>query len=255
MSKILEICCGDLNSLIAAKKGGAYRLELCSGLSEGGLTPSIGLIRKAANLGFTEINVLIRPRPGDFLYSEDEIKLMEEDIKAAVNAGATGIVTGCLDPDGNINKKLTARLIKAAREASSYPVNITFHRAFDVTADPMQSIEDVIALGCDCLLTSGLAKDAFTGKEMLRKLKEKAGDRIKIIAGSGISPMNAKEILAYSDIDGIHGTARQACESGMRFRRPGVPMGIPGMSEYSILTTFPDIVAELLEITTSTSRD
>ncbi len=164
----LEICCGDLASVLAAKKGGAQRIELCSGLSEGGLTPSIGLIKAAVATGIPNINVLIRPRPGDFLYSTEELSLMEDDIKTAISAGATGIVIGVLTPDGDIDMNACERLIKAARdEARSLgreSLNITFHRAFDVSRDADKSLNDIILLGCDCLLTSGMAPTAEIGR-------------------------------------------------------------------------------------------
>ena len=246
----LEICCGDLASVLAAKKGGAQRIELCSGLSEGGLTPSIGLIKAAVATGIPNINVLIRPRPGDFLYSTEELSLMEDDIKTAISAGATGIVIGVLTPDGDIDMNACERLIKAARdEARSLgreSLNITFHRAFDVSRDADKSLNDIILLGCDCLLTSGMAPTAVKGLPALQRLSRVASGRISIRAGSGVNPANARDIINATEVDSIHSTARKPIASRMLFRRPLVPMGAPGSDEYAPLSTSPDVVAALI---------
>lgn len=247
----LEICCGDLSSVIAAKEGGADRIELCSGLSEGGLTPSIGLIRAAVRAGFSQINVLIRPRPGDFLYSEPELELMQHDIAEAIEAGANGIVVGVITPDGEIDKASTARLIETARAKASekgIKLNITFHRAFDVSSNPAQSLEDVISLGCDTLLTSGMAPSAVRGILQLQQLANQARGRITIMAGAGINPYNAADIIKATGVDAIHSTARKPTPSLMRFRRPLVAMGVPGSNEYAPLSTSPDIVGQLVDI-------
>lgn len=250
----LEICCDDLASLIAAKKGGAQRIELCSGLLEGGLTPSIALIKSAVRLGFPEINVIIRPRKGDFLYSEEELSLMEDDIREAVTVGATGIVIGALTPDGNVDKEACSRLISAARnESGDTPgkktdTYVTFHRAFDLCASPEKSLEDIIGLGCDCLLTSGLAQSAAQGIPMLKRLVTQADGRITIMAGAGINPANACDIIRASGVKAIHSTARKPIASKMKFRRPNVSMGTPGTDEYAPLSTSPDVVASLVKI-------
>lgn len=251
MKRQLEICCGDIASVLAAKEGGANRIELCSGLSEGGLTPSLGMIHAAVQSGIEHINVLIRPRPGDFLYSETELSLMENDIRNAIVAGANGVVIGVLTPDGDIDKEATARLIKVARETAheiGLPrVNITFHRAFDVSRDPAVSLEDIIELGCDCLLTSGAAPSAVKGILQITKLVAQSDRRIDIMAGSGVNPSNAADIIAATQVDAIHATARKPIPSKMRFRRPLVSMGTPGSDEYAPLSTSPDMVANLLK--------
>lgn len=246
---LLEICCGDLESVIAAHKGGASRIELCSGLSEGGLTPSDGMIRAAVDAGFDNVNVLIRPRTGDFLYSPEEIDLMETDILNAIAIGANGIVIGALNPDGTVDREACARLIDSAREAAKGIINVTFHRAFDVSRDPMQSLEDIVSLGCDCILTSGLAPSAVDGIPMLRQIVDKANGRISIMAGAGVNPANAFDIIKETGVDIIHSTARKPIPTKMQFRRPSISMGAPGMDEYAPLTTSPDVVASLLSIT------
>lgn len=246
---VLEICCGNLASLIAAKRGGATRIELCSGLSEGGLTPSYGLIKAAVDSGIPEVNVLIRPRSGDFLYSEDELQLMISDIREAIKIGASGIVIGVLTADGDVDVEACRRLIEAAHNAAAEygkpKPQVTFHRAFDVSRDAKSSLEAIISLGVDCLLTSGMTSTAVKGIEMLKKLMTLAAGRITIMAGSGINPSNAADIIAVTGVDAIHSTARKPIASGMRFRRPIVAMGAPGSDEYSSLTTSPDMVAAL----------
>lgn len=244
----LEICCGDLASVMAAREGGATRIELCSGLAEGGLTPSAALIRAAVASGIEHVNVLIRARSGDFLYSDSEICLMEEDIRQAVASGATGIVIGALTPDGEIDTKACRRMIAAARDNSGRNINVTFHRAFDLSRDPLESLEKIMELGCDCLLTSGMASAAVKGIPVLRQLAERADHRITVMAGAGINPDNAADIIAATGVGAIHATARKPQASRMRFRRPAVPMGVPGADEYAPLSTSPDIVKNLLTI-------
>lgn len=248
----LEICCGNLASVLAAKEGGATRIELCSGLSEGGLTPSYGLIKAAVESGIPEVNVLIRPRSGDFLYSAEEIKLMISDIKKAIEIGASGIVIGVLTADGDIDVAACRRLMEAADFAAAVhhraKPHVTFHRAFDVSRDAKESIDAVIELGADCLLTSGMASSAVKGISMLKKLVAFADGRITIMAGAGINPSNAADIIAATGVSAIHSTARKPVPSGMKFRRPLVPMGAPGFDEYAPLSTSADVVAKLCSI-------
>ncbi len=245
----LEICCGDLDSVIAARDGGASRIELCSGLTDGGLTPSIAMIRSAVDCGIAEINVLIRPRPGDFLYSDSEIHLMCLDIEEAVKAGATGVVIGALTPDGNIDTEVCSKLIETARRDSDRHVNITFHRAFDLARDAQAALEDVIGLKCDSLLTSGMEASAEAGIPLLEKLVGMSRDRITIMAGGGVNCNNAAKIISTTGVGAIHSTARSSRPSGMIFHREGVPMGAPGTNEYALRQTDAQIVASLLKIT------
>lgn len=229
---ICEICCGDSESLYAAAVGGARRIELCSALAEGGATPSIGLIRQAVALGIAEVNVLIRPRKGDFLYTQPEIELMIDDIRAAVAAGATGVVIGALTADGNIDQPSTRSMIQAAQGR-----NITFHRAFDLCKDPYEALETVIALGCTSLLTSGQAASAMEGAQLIAQLVEQAGNRITVMAGAGVRPSNVAALIAATDVKAVHGTARAPRPSMMTFRRDNVPMGAPGEGEYTRVVT------------------
>lgn len=223
----IEICCGDVESLMAAAWGGARRIELCCGLSDGGLTPSPATIRKARQLGIEKINVLIRVRGGDFLYSDDEKEIMLEEAREAFANGATGIVVGALLPDGKIDKSFCRDMaaIAAGRD-------MTFHRAFDMCSDWPTALEEIIGMGFTSLLTSGLASDAFSGMQTLKEIKQRAADRITVMAGSGINSVNCREILDKTGVDAIHGTARRKKGSGMLFRRGDVSMGARDADEY-----------------------
>lgn len=246
MRKILEICCGDIAAVAAAKLGGATRIELCCGLAEGGLTPSKALIEMAVESGIQEINVLIRPRPGDFLYTHDETEMMERDIITTIETGATGIVIGALTAEGDIDMSTCRRLVDAGISAAAHSgrkkPNITFHRAIDVCRNPIAALEDVISLGCDCLLTSGFKGDAESGISNIRQLMEKADGRITIVAGAGINPGNAAKILSESGADGIHSTARQMVKSNMLFRSADVSF------DEDRLITDPKTVAALVKV-------
>ncbi|MCM1319388.1 MAG: copper homeostasis protein CutC [Muribaculaceae bacterium] len=248
----VEICCGSLRDVLAAKAVGAERIELCSGLAEGGLTPSYALIRAAVAAGIKQVNVLIRPRPGDFLYTEPEIELMSSDIWAAIEAGATGIVIGALTAEGDIDTTTCRRLIDAAIQASAAQGRpkpyITFHRAFDVCREAGTALEAIISLGADCLLTSGMAPTALEGASVIKKLVEQSAGRLSIMAGAGISPQNGADIIAATGVTAIHSTARCPMESNMLFRRPSVSMGVPGCDEYAPKFTSTDIVKKLLKL-------
>lgn len=237
---LLEVCCGDIDSVRAAIKGGASRVELCSALSEGGVTPSAALICQAVATGIS-VNVLIRPRGGDFLYSADERHIMKEDIRRAADCGASGVVIGALRPDGFIDTDLCRRLVKAAGD-----ISVTFHRAFDMCRDPEKGLEEVIGLGCHRILTSGGAASATEGADTLRMLNQKAGKRIIILAGGGVNPDNAAGLIRSTGVKEIHASARTRIGSLMEWRREGVAMGSPDSDEYSRMVTSPDMVADII---------
>ena len=182
---VIEICLESVESVIAAEKGGADRVELCSDLFEGGLTPTIGTVRTAKKLTEIKINVMIRPRGGDFCYSDEEFEVMKEDIKALKDTGINGIVFGILTPDGDVDMKRSAELIELAR-----PLSVTFHRAFDMTRDPYKALEDLISLGVDRILTSGQEATVPEGAELLSALVRLAGDRVIIMPGCGLTERN-----------------------------------------------------------------
>ena len=215
-----EICANSVASCIAAQEGGADRVELCAGIPEGGTTPSFGMIRNARENISIALNVIIRPRGGDFLYSESELREMVYDIQAAKELGADGLVFGCLRPDGSVDMEAMSVLMEAAGDTP-----VTFHRAFDHTSDPFKALEDIIALGCTRILTSGCRPTALEGAELLAGLVEKAGDRIIIMPGCGVREGNIAEIARLSGAREFHFSARESVESGMFFRNPDVAMG------------------------------
>ena len=214
MKPLLEICAGDIDSIRAAAEGGADRIELCSALTEGGLTPSYGQLCAALESP-VPVNVLIRPRRGDFLYSPEEVEVMCRDIEEAVSLGANGVVIGALTAEGDIDLHALEAMRRAAGNA-----HVTFHRAFDRCRDP---------------------------ETALRCLKELAQGRIAIMAGCGVTPANAAEIITAAAPDALHGTASMTVESPMRFRREEVGMGAP-QDEYRRKTTSVETVRELRNI-------
>lgn len=244
---ILEVCCGDIDSVRAAAEGGARRVELCSGLAEGGFTPSAALIRAALRYaGRIKVNVLIRPRGGDFLYSDEEKDIMLQDAVLACDAGANAVVCGALLPDGNIDRDFCRNLATRCRGAE-----LTFHRAFDLCADPFRALDELIDLGFSRILTSGQAPTALQGTELLRRLQEHAGDRLTILAGGGVNPDNAAEIVRLAGVRELHASAREPLASRMEFRLPGVAMGTPGSDEYSRLSTSSSIVRKIVKAISS----
>lgn len=201
--KILEVCAGSIESIRAAHQGGAYRVELCSALSEDGLTPSAAMIQYAHSLPGLKVHVLIRPRGGNFVYTQPEVRCMEQDIRLCRQWGVDGVVIGALTPEGAIDVPACQRLVQAAQGMS-----ITFHRAFDVCLNPVESLELIIELGCHRLLTSGQAVTAQQGISMLRQLVQQAAGRLCIMPGCGVNPANAAEILQLSGATEIHASAR-----------------------------------------------
>ena len=215
-----EICANSVASCIAAQDGGADRVELCAGIPEGGTTPSVGMIRCARESISIGLNVIIRPRGGDFLYSESEIREMVYDIEAAKGLGGDGLVFGCLCPDGSVDMENMRLLMEAAGDTP-----VTFHRAFDHTSDPLKALEDIIELGCARILTSGCRPTAAEGAPLLAQLVEKAGDRIIIMPGCGVNEGNIAETARLSGAREFHFSAREPVESGMTFRNQDVVMG------------------------------
>jgi len=224
---LLEICCDSIDSALAAERGGAQRIELCSSLLEGGLTPSVGFIRTARANTSVALFAMIRPRGGDFCYSESEFEAMREDILLAKASGADGVVLGLLAEDGNIDVARSAALVELAS-----PLPVTFHRAFDLSADLERSLENVIKTGARRILTSGGVPTAPEGVEQIWRLVQAAGDRIRLIAGSGINSENAAQLITRSGVHEIHASAKAKIPSPMRLRK-NVPMGSTGNEEYT----------------------
>lgn len=243
MKTLLEVCCSDPGSVLAARDGGADRIELCSSLETGGLTPSAGLIDFAVRLMPGRVNVLIRPRGGDFLYTPEEMEVILSDIRDAVARGASGIVCGALTADGDIDTDALRRMVEAAGSAS-----FTFHRAFDVCRDPELALQQCIDAGCSRILTSGLAPDAVSGIPVLARLNTLADDRIILIAAAGVNPGNALKIAGETGVKELHASCKSEIGSGMRFRREEVNMGTPGRDEYLRPTTDTAIVSRLTQL-------
>ena len=187
----IEICANSVESAIEAQRGGAYRVELCAGIPEGGTTPSYGEIKMARELLSIRLHVIIRPRGGDFLYTPLEQSIMLHDIDMARQLGADGVVFGCLTPDGDIDLPLMERLMKASEGMS-----VTFHRAFDMCRNPRKALEKIIALGCDRILTSGQQATAEKGISLLKELNVQADGRIIIMPGCGVNSDNIRKIAA-----------------------------------------------------------
>ena len=239
---ILEICAGSVESAIAARDGGAQRIELCAALEAGGVTPSAGLIEQARKVEGIKLNVLIRPRGGDFLYDWHEAACMEQDIYTCKQLGVDGVVIGALTADGDIDTPLCRRLI-----ATASGMSVTFHRAFDMCRNPKEALEELIALGCDRVLTSGQAATAEAGIPLLKELVEQAAGRISIMPGCGVSSINAAKIVQSTGAGEIHASARTNVGSGMKFRHGGVSMGSPGCDEYARKETCKEEVAAIIE--------
>ena len=239
---ILEICAGSVESAVAARDGGAARIELCAALEIGGVTPSAGVIAEARKIPGITLNVIIRPRGGDFLYNEYEAACMEQDIRTCKTLGADGVVIGALTAEGEIDTELCSRLISAADGMS-----VTFHRAFDMCHDPRKALEELISLGCHRVLTSGLSATAEAGIPLLRELVQQADGRIIIMPGCGVNSGNAARILQTTGATEIHASARKSVGSGMKFRHSGVSMGNPDCDEYARKETDVDEVRNIVD--------
>lgn len=212
---ILEIIAFNIESCRIIEQAGAHRIELCDNPSDGGTTPSAGMIRRAKKTVSIPVFPIIRPRGGDFLYNDDEYAIMQEDVLLCRNAGCDGIVTGLLQADGTVDKKRMAKLVDLA-----YPMDVSFHRAFDRTSDPLQALEDIIETGCTRILTSGHQKTAPEGTALLGELVEKAGDRIIIMPGSGIRSDNIRQLAQQTGAAEFHSSARTITSSRMSFTHP-----------------------------------
>jgi copper homeostasis protein len=217
---ICEICVDSVAGVRAAKAAGAHRVELCADLLEGGITPSLGTIRQARNVPGIDLNVMIRPRGGDFLFSDDEFAAMRADVETAKVEGANGVVIGQLTATGEIEIGRTRELVALAR-----PLSVTFHRAFDVAAEPFAALETLIELGVDRVLTSGQEASVLEGLPLIVELMKRAGDRIVVMPGGGITARNIERIVGAARPREIHFAALEPVESAMRFRRPHVFMG------------------------------
>ncbi|MBQ7786249.1 MAG: copper homeostasis protein CutC [Clostridia bacterium] len=235
-SPLIEVCADSMVSVRSAVRAGADRLELCANLLIGGTTPSEHFIREAVKTG-VPVNVLVRPRFGDFLFTEDEKEEQLAQIRAIRALGANGAVVGALTADGTLD----IPFLKECRKAAG-GMHLTLHRAFDVCADPFAAMETAIEIGFDTILTSGQAARAELGKALIRELVLGAGGRITIMAGGSVAAENIDRLAEETGARAFHLSAKKKVESGMRFRREGVPMGLPVMSEYTYFVVDEDAV-------------
>src|SRR5579863_1118687 len=237
---LVEVCVDSVASARAAERGGAMRLELCSSLLEGGVTPSAGLIEQTRAAVSIDIYVIIRPRGGDFCYDADELDTMQRDIAVAQKLGANGVVIGILDVNGKVDIARTRQLVELAR-----PLRATFHRAFDMTEDLSRALEDVCATGADRVLTSGGEQTAQLGIDTIAKLVKQAHGRIAIMPGSGIKPNNARTVVEQTGAREIHVGLRTSLPSPMLHRNPRISLGSVEGREYSHFVVLEENVREL----------
>ncbi len=238
---VLEACVDSTESAVMAVAAGAHRVELCANLVEGGTTPSVGCVERAAADVAADVMVMIRPRGGDFAYSRRELGIMARDIEAAQAAGAAGLVFGCLTPDGDIDRPAARALLQ---EAGALPV--TFHRAFDVCREPRQALETLIDLGVERVLTSGQQPTAPQGLELIAELVTSAAGRIIVMPGVGIDAANVLQVAAATGAREFHVYTERSRDSAMRFRKDGIPMGRSyEPDDYSRLEPDPEEIAAI----------
>ena len=244
MNYKLEICVDSIESALNAQLAGADRVELCDNLIEGGTTPSYGTILSARSNLNIKLHVIIRPRGGDFLYTDIEYDIMRRDIDLCGEAGVDGVVVGILTSDGHIDIERTAKLIENAS-----PMSVTFHRAFDMCADPVKSVEDIIHTGAKRLLTSGQKNKATEGVDLIRNLIEKASGRLIIMPGGGLTENNILKIAKSTGTSEFHLTGRKTLVSGMEFRIPDITMsGLNGYDEYSRKVADTELIKRIVDL-------
>jgi copper homeostasis protein len=237
-----EVCVDSAEAALAAQEGGADRVELCSDLLEGGLTPTHGTLKVARERLRIKIMAMVRPRGGDFCYSDVELAVMREDLLAAKALGADGIVFGLLQPDGTIDRDRTRDLVACAR-----PLPVTFHRAFDMTRDPFEALDVLIDLGVDRVLTSGQEPSVIEGLSLITELGRRAGGRIIVMPGGGITARNVARVVNEAGVNEIHFASLEPREGRMEYRNPRVFMGgTLRPPEYAQDITRPESVASVI---------
>lgn len=234
MQKVLEVCTDSVESAIAAKAGGATRIELCANLVIGGTTPSPALLRAVKKETGLPVNVLLRPRFGDFLYTEREFGIMLADAAELIAAGADAIVSGCLNKNGDLDIERMEKLVSLCKNNGR---KFTLHRAFDVCRDPLAALDDCKKLGVNTILTSGQAANCIDGLPVIKTLFEHCGD-VEILVGAGVNAAAIRRVRAeIPTASSFHMSGKVVLESEMEYRREGVPMGLPNMSEFEIWRT------------------
>ena len=238
-----ELCAYSVEACRIASTLGVNRVELCASPAEGGVTPSVATIERVAEIKGLDLSVMIRPRGGDFLYSDDEFQTMLQDIDHARKAGATGVVFGILTADGKVDIERTRTLVDASKGMET-----TFHRAVDMTDDYEAAVEAIIAAGCDRILTSGGYDKAIDGIENIRRAVEIAAGRIEIMAGSGVVAANA-QALKDTGVDALHFSAKKMVAGGMEYRNPRISMGgSDAVDEFALRTVDENEVKEILKL-------
>jgi len=236
----MEVCANNVASAMAAQEGGAIRVELCDNLQDGGTTPSYAQIKLAKELLKINVYPIIRPRGGDFLYSDLEFNLMKTDIEVCKSLNCDGVVIGILKSDGSVDKERCATLIALAS-----PMKVTFHRAFDNCNDMEKALEDIIEIGCERILSSGGKVTALEGAEKLKALIKLAAGRISIMPGAGVRENNIADIISITGATEFHSTAKKMVTSEMKFKNTEVSMGTAA-DEYSFELTDAEIVKNLI---------
>lgn len=240
-SVALEVCVDSVDSALAAERGGAARVELCSNLFEGGTTPSAGLISTVRHKTSIALHVMIRPRAGDFCYSADEFEVMQQDVLTAKQLGANGVVLGILNKGGSVNIERTHKLVELAR-----PLSVTFHRAFDMSADLFRALEDVIYTGANRILTSGGEPSAVEGLDALQHLVQAAKGRILLMACGGVRDHNVRAILERTHVPEVHAGMADTVPSPMRYQNKRVAIGPAQSREYARLVVLQESVEKLV---------
>lgn len=239
----LEVCVDSVESALAAWKGGASRLELCGNLVIGGTTPSPALyegIRKHSDI---RIHALVRPRFGDFCYTQEEFQVILREVQMYRSLGAEGVVVGVLQPDGSLDLERMKRLVEAAGDLS-----VTLHRAFDVCRNPERTLEEARRLGIATILTSGQRNTCLEGADLLAKLVKEAGDGLEILIGSGVNAQAIQTLQPRTGARAFHMSGKKTLDSAMTYRKQGVSMGLPSLGEYELWRTDEEEIRRAREV-------
>ncbi len=240
---LLEICVTSVESALLAQQAGADRIELCDGLSDGGKTPSHGLIKAVTEKIKIPVQVMVRPRAGDFFYSDSEFEVMLHDITIAKQLNASAIVFGVLKQDGIVDVERTKKLVEF-----SNPLKTTFHRAFDMTVDPFEALDDLISCGIDCVLTSGHRNTALEGVEQIFRLQQRAQNKIDVMAGSGVTDKTIVEIATKTKVKSFHASAKKISAGNMVYKNRNVSFNSSNqLSEFDVLTVDSEMIRVMKE--------
>lgn len=239
---VIEIAVDSADAALAAESGGAQRLELCSALGEGGLTPSLGLVRTVRAACALTLFAIVRPRGGDFLYTATEFHTMQEDIRLLKHEGVDGVVLGILLADGHVDVARTRALVELA-----HPLDVTFHRAIDMTPNPERALEDVLATGVRRVLTSGGEESAWAGREALQRMVQLAAGRATILVGGGVRPGSIRQLMDVTGATEFHSSMRRLVPGPMQYRSDRLSLGGPGANDFDRSIVLSDEVRELVE--------